>query len=170
MADSVEIQERGGLGLATLMAGKAIDRAALGARLGLDLAAGAKLSKAGALSLVGVGHEVWLAVQEDARPEWARGLAEAVKGLAWVSDQSSGYRVLRFSGPGAGALLQKGVYIDLDPDAFPVGSAAVTAIAHIGVTLWKVDADRFDLALFRSYAGSFSHWIESAGGPDFHFS
>ena len=75
--------------------------------------------------------------------------------------------VFRLSGEGAGALLQKGAFVDLDPVAFACGVAATTVIAHIGVIIWKVDdAPTFDVALFRSFAGSFRHWIAAnAPGP-----
>jgi methylglutamate dehydrogenase subunit D len=77
-----------------------------------------------------------------------------------VTDQSSGYVIFRLSGEGATALLQKGAFIDLDPVAFAVGAAATTVIAHIGVIIWKLDdVPTFDIALFRSFAGSFRDWI-----------
>ena len=169
MAEPVQIIERVGLTMATVMARKGASPAAIGERLGLAPADGPRVSRAGALALIGVGPGVWLAAAEDGRA--TAELAERLAGLASVSDQSSTYRVLRFTGPGAGRLLQKGAFIDLDPHAFPPGAAAVTVIAHVGVTLWKVDAaPTFDVAVFRSYAGSFQHWIASAGGPVPHLS
>jgi sarcosine oxidase subunit gamma len=82
--------------------------------------------------------------------------------LASVSDQSSGYAVLRVTGPTARHLLSRGAFIDFHPSVFGPGSAAVTTIAHIGVVLWQLDdAPTYDVALFRSYAESFWHWIET---------
>lgn len=142
MADFTMI-ERSGLALATVMARKGADHAAIQA------AAGGKM--------IPTGPGTWLAEGD------AELLAVRLAGLAYVSDQSGGYIVHRVAGPATRALLQKGVAIDLDPTAFGPGSAAVTVIAHIGVILWQVDdAPTYDLALFRSFAGSFQHWVSAA--------
>ncbi len=115
----------------------------------------------GPLSMIGTGPGSWLAMMEDAAGDWAETLQAQVAGLASVSDQSGGYLVHRFAGPGATAVLQRGVAIDLHPAAFPTGSVATTVIAHIGVILWRVDYDpSFDVAIFRSYADSFRRWID----------
>lgn len=135
--------ERTGLALATVMARKGADHAAI--------------RFAASCELIPAGPGTWLAEGE------ADVLGERLAGLACVSDQSGGYVVLRFTGPSARALLQKGVAIDLDPSVFGPGSAAVTVIAHIGVILRQVDtAPTYDLALFRSFAGSFRHWVATA--------
>jgi sarcosine oxidase subunit gamma len=43
---------------------------------------------------------------------------------------------------------------------FATGSAATSVIALMGVTLWQVDdAPTYDLAVFRSLAGSFWTWL-----------
>lgn len=141
MAEPFTVTERTGLALATVMARKAADHAAITAAAGCPM--------------IPTGPGTWLA-QGD-----ADALGERLAGLAWVSDQSGGYVVLRFTGPAARTLLQKGVAIDLDPSAFGAGSAAVTVIAHIGVILWRAD-DAYDVAIFRSLAGSFRHWIDAA--------
>ena len=51
----------------------------------------------------------------------ARDLAERLKGLASISDQSGGRTVIRISGPRARDVLAKGLPIDLDPRGFPLG-------------------------------------------------
>ncbi|MBV9509056.1 MAG: hypothetical protein JO303_02095 [Caulobacteraceae bacterium] len=167
MAEGAEITERKGLALAAVMARKDVDAARIGAALGLAAPEGPALVSDGAVALIGTGPGVWLAARDGGAADWADALTERLAGLASVSDQSAGYRLLRLRGPGAQALLQKGVFIDLDPSAFPVGAAAVTVIAHIGVILWKVDeSPTFDLAVFRSLAGSLRDWIlASADAP-----
>ncbi len=71
--------------------------------------------------------------------------------------------MLRLSGPDARPLLQRGVSIDLHPASFARGSIAVTAIAHIDVVIRQIDnRPTFDIAIFRSFAGSFRHWLDSA--------
>ena len=89
-------------------------------------------------------------------------LASSLIGLASVSDQSSTYAVLRISGPSARQILSRGAFIDFAPLVFGAGSAAVTVISHIGVIVWQVDdVPTFEVALFRSFAGSFWHWIQA---------
>lgn len=144
MADPFTMLERHGLAMATVMARKGVDPAAI------EVAAGD-------VELRSTGPGTWLAIGGD--PE---ALAERLRGLAAVSDQSSGYIVYRLSGEGARTLLRRGAFIDLHPSAFSTGSVAVTMIAHIGVILWQVDDEpTFDVALFRSFDESFRHWAES---------
>ena len=163
--DSVlRITEHLGLGLATLMSRG--DEAALTSRIaeqfGIDFSSGPKRSARGGTAFVGIGPGTWLACREAADPNWASGLAATVSGLASISDQSNGYAVLRVTGPAARNLLSRGAFIDFHPSVFGPGSSAVTTIAHIGVMLWQLDdAPTYDVALFRSYAESFWHWIES---------
>jgi heterotetrameric sarcosine oxidase gamma subunit len=157
---SVEITERSGLALATLMLRKDSAVTALGSALAMIPPEQPLVAGEGALKLIGTGPGVWLAVDETDDPDWFDGLRQTLAGIASASDQTAGYTVFRLQGVGAGDLLQKGAFIDLDPAVFVVGSSAVTVIAHIGVILWKVD-DRptFDVAVFRSLSGSFSDWI-----------
>ena len=144
MADLVQMIERTGLSLATVMARKEADYGAIIAALG-----------DGELHATGPG--TWLAVSDASLDE----LPDRLRGQASVSDQSGGYIVYRFAGPGARRLLQRGAFIDLDPEAFGPGAVAVTAIAHMGVILWQVDAaPTYDVAIFRSHAESFRHWVE----------
>jgi heterotetrameric sarcosine oxidase gamma subunit len=160
VAEALRITERSTLALASVMARKGVDAAALTERLGLAPPEGPQAARDDETTLIGVGPGAWLAIDERGRAGWAAGLGERLAGIASVTDQSSGYVIFRLSGEGAGALLQKGAFIDLDPVAFACGVAATTVIAHIGVIIWKVDdAPTFDVALFRSFAGSFRDWI-----------
>lgn len=157
------VTERLGLGLATLMSRG--DDAALNARIveqfGVELRSGPARSAKGGTAFVGIGPGVWLACREAAEVSWAAELAIRVSGLASVSDQASGYAVLRFGGSAARDLLSRCAFIDFHPSVFTPGSAAVTTIAHIGVILWRLDdTQAYEVAVFRSYAGSFWHWIE----------
>lgn len=160
MAEPVSIGERRDIALAAVMARKGVTAEALGERLGLLAPGTPRAARDGNLTLIATGPGVWLAVAETDRDDWAEALGSTLRGIASVSEQTAGYTVLRMTGPGAGALLQKGAFVDLDPAVFAVGAAAVTVIAHIGVILWKVDeAPSFDVAVFRSLAGSFRAWV-----------
>ena len=90
----------------------------------------------------------------------AQALARDLDGLAAIADQSDAYAVCRIAGPRARDALAKGVTLDLHPASFPSGSAAVTGIAGIGAVLWLGDeAPTFDVAVARSLASSFWHWL-----------
>ncbi|EIZ79207.1 sarcosine oxidase subunit gamma [Novosphingobium sp. Rr 2-17] len=161
MAEGLVITQRDGLALATVMARKGIGDEAIGARLGLVLPLGPAFVSDGRQGAVGLGPGAWLVMQDAAEASWAEDLAANLEWLAAVSDQSSGYIVFRIAGPSAPALLQRGLSIDLHPDAFPSGSAATSSIAHIGVIVWRVDdGPTYDIAVFRSFAVSFRHWLD----------
>lgn len=160
----LRIAEQLGCGLATVMS-RGQD-AALMARIaeefGVELPSGPVRAARRGIAFVGIGPGTWLACSEGADHNWASNFTTSLSGLASVSDQSSGYAVLRIAGPAARDLLSRGAYIDFHPSVFAPGSAAVTTIAHIGVMLWQLDdAPSYDVALFRSYAASFWHWIET---------
>ena len=161
----VAVGERTGLGIATLMArgGGTARLAEQVAELGVALPDGPRALVAGDVTIVGTGAGTWLLLSAGAGSCWAADLAHAYRDVASVADQSSGYAVLRLSGEGARALLSRGAFLDFHPDMFAPGAAAVTLIAHMGVILWQRDAaPTFEIALFRSLAESFWHWLESA--------
>ncbi len=163
-SSDLRISEQLGLGLATVMSRgqHAVLTARIADQFGIDLPSGSTRSARGGIAFVGIGPGTWLACREAADPNWASELTTRVSGYASVSDQSNGYAVLRIAGPAARDLLSRGAFIDFHPSVFGPGSAAVTTIAHIGVMLWQLDdAPTFEVALFRSYAASFWHWIEA---------
>ena len=165
MADPVVVEERGGFALATVMARKGVAPAAIGAALGVDVRDGPHSSAGDGIVLLGTGPGSWLAQADAAPADWAAVLRDRLGALASVSDQSGGYVVFRLSGPGARAVLQRGAAIDFHWSAFSAGAVAVTVIAHIGVVIRQVDdAPTYDIALFRSFAGSFRDWLDTTIG------
>lgn len=167
----VTVVERDGLGLANVLArrGKAT---ALRERIrklhGLDLPQGPTIAHAGAVTFIGTGPGAWLAIHEDRGNHFAQDLIQDVADFAAIADQSDAYAVLQLSGEKVRETLSKGFAIDLHPSAFGANAAAVTAAAHMGAILWRhggaeAAAPAFAIAVFRSYAGSFWHWLaESA--------
>ena len=73
--------------------------------------------------------------------------------------QTDGLAVLRISGPRVRDTFAKGLPIDLDPRAFAVGDVASSILAHIGVTIWRVGETAYDVAVPRSFARDFWHWL-----------
>lgn len=163
-APGVRLTLRDGVGLATIIVADGQEealRAALFERYGWGLPEAGTTHLSGEHGLVWSAPGQWLAVAEtrDALNE----LPEALRGVAAVTDQGEGRAVVRVSGPQARAALDKGVSVDLHPRAFSAGRTAVTSIAHIGAQLWQRDeAPTYDLAVARSFAGSFWTWLTAA--------
>ncbi len=160
----IVIEERVGLGLATVACRKGQAealKAEVASAYGVDLPASSRVVRGPQVGFVGYGPGQWLAVSESlANEALARDLAHRLQGLASISDQSGGRMVLRVSGPRARDVLAKGLPIDLDPRAFPLGSAATSVIALMGVQLWQMDDTRsYDIAVFRSLSASFWRWL-----------
>lgn len=171
-AVGVTVSDLDGTGLASVQAfgssGAALAEQ-VRARYGLALPEGPRRVEAGGTAFLGTGPGRWFASRDAGGNDFATALAAQLDGLAAVADQSAGYAMLRLQGPALRQVFAKGVNIDLHPDAFAVGDVAATAIAHIGVTLWRLDdgadgAPVFELALFRSMAGSFWHWLSLSAG------
>ena len=117
-----------------------------------------------AITFLWAGPHRWTARAAD--PRIAADLARHLDGLAAVVDQSASRVVLQMSGPKVRETLAKGVLVDLHPRAFGPGDVALTQIAHIGAQIWQIDAaPTFEIAVFRSLAGSFFHWLEASAAP-----
>ena len=163
----VVIEERAGLGLATVAARKgqadALKRAVASA-YGVELPDSSHVAGGPSVRFVGYGPGQWLAVSETLAGEaLARDLAQNLRGLASISDQSGGRTVLLVSGPRARAVLAKGLPIDLHPLSFGTGSAATSTISLMGVQLWQTDdAPTYELAIFRSVSASFWRWLTAS--------
>jgi len=85
----------------------------------------------------------------------------ALSDLASLADHSDGYAMFEVWGPKVRETLAKGVPVDLHPSVF-TDTVAVTVIAHIGAIVWQSAPDHFSIAVFRSYAGSFWHWLAAS--------
>lgn len=134
-------------------------------RKGRDMAAELGIADAPRQSLVdgktvlGIGPGRWLFLGQP-----LENLALSLKGDACLSDHSDGYALFEVWGPRVRDVLARGVPLDLHPDSFS-DHVAVTVVAHIGAIVWRSGPDRFTLAVFRSYAGSFWHWLSTSAAP-----
>jgi heterotetrameric sarcosine oxidase gamma subunit len=159
----VVAKPREGLGLANVIGAADPDALArrIGARYAVAPPAHPAVAKGDGCDLVWAGPGQWLVLSNDRGI--ADRLASELHGLAAVTDQSDGRAVLRLAGPRVHDALAKGCPIDLHPRVFRPGEAALTVIAHIGVHLWQLDeAPTYELAVFRSFAGSFWGWLSAA--------
>jgi heterotetrameric sarcosine oxidase gamma subunit len=167
--DGVVAVERKGLAIATVIQRRGKSRelsAAVTANFAIDLPVGAEWTANHGVAWLGTGPGKWLAIGEARETEFVGKLKTKLGEFASVVEQSDGLGVLRLTGPALFRTLEKGVQLDLAPGAFPTGSVAVTSVAHIGVTLWKVDDQpTVDVAVARSLCNSFLHWLEASAAP-----
>jgi methylglutamate dehydrogenase subunit D len=160
---AVRLSVRHPLSIATVIArkdqGKALS-AAFEAHYGVPAPAPGRTAKGHGLMLQWCGAEQYYAVAEG-RPEgvFHLELKASLMGLASVSDQSHGRVVITVSGPKVPALLAKGSPVDFHPREFPVGAAAVTQMAHIGVHVSRTQEEVYELSLFRGFSEHFWEWL-----------
>ena len=164
--EGVTAVERVGLGIAAILLrrGKFADlEAAMKRHYGVKLADAPARHRFHRSSFLGTGKGRWLAVRDPPSGHFVEELGRELDGLASVVDQSDAFGILRLSGPKLLATLEKGVQLNLAPDVFEAGCVALTNIAHIGAVLWKVDdTPTIDIAVARSLANSFCHWLETS--------
>ncbi|MFI5014126.1 MAG: sarcosine oxidase subunit gamma [Hyphomicrobiales bacterium] len=164
------VSERTGLSLASIIPRKG-QSGALAALVksayGFDLPAtprlgGGPMPDGRSITFIWAGLDQWLAVTEGME-NVERELTAALGKRAMIADQSDGRCVLRLRGPKAREVLAKGVAVDLHPRVFKTGDVALTTVAHLGVQLWQLDeAPTFEIAVFRSLAGSFWSWLAAS--------
>jgi methylglutamate dehydrogenase subunit D len=70
-------------------------------------------------------------------------LGRKFSGCASLSEQTDGRALVSVTGPKVRDMLAKVCSLDLHPDVFPVGTAAVTAIDHLSTNIWR-DEDSAD--------------------------
>ncbi len=101
---------------------------------------------------------------------WVRGaitaamLASEFAGLdVSVVDLGQARACLGVSGARVRDALAKGFEIDLHPRAFKTGDVALTTVANVPTAVWQTDDHpTYAIAVPRSYAGSFWHWLTGA--------
>ncbi|MCB1390885.1 MAG: sarcosine oxidase subunit gamma [Rhodobacteraceae bacterium] len=90
------------------------------------------------------------------------GAAPDLAGLAAVTDQTDGWAWAKLEGRMASAVLARLCPLDLRPAAFPVGTSARSTLQHLPALLVRVGDEAFQLASFRSMAGTLVHEIAAA--------
>ena len=107
----------------------------------------------GARAALWLGPDEWLLIAEDGGPELGGALEAALAGFPHaLVDVSHRQCAIELSGPGAARLLNSGVPLDLDLEAFPVGMVTRTLLLKAEITLWRREAERFRLEIGRSFA------------------
>ena len=120
------------------------------------------LNEKAGLILANVAPGAALAIGAPEHGQWAENLSTRIGDKAIVTDQSGAYCILRLEGAAARDILASGIFIDLDPEAFPAGSAAAVRCGHITVILLHLAGGVFDVLVPRSYVESFKHWLQAS--------
>ncbi len=166
--------DRVGVGIAVVLArrAKTADLAQrMRERFGFELPLGARCARGpnigAGVSLSGIRPGGWLATRDHAGNAFATALREALAGLAYVTDQSDGYALLRLSGPKVRDALAKLLPVDLHPRSFQPGDVASTVAAYIATTVWRMDDAEdgtavFELAVPRSFAVSLAYALHDS--------
>ncbi len=164
----VTVAPRTGLAMAVIAARRGADPERLAAALGAALPGHPGCVEAGPLLLVWAGPGQWLALRRDlsgaARYGFAPHLAQALGDAASVTEMTGSRMVLRLSGRRSRDALAKIVPIDLDPQAFPPGAAALTNCGYLPVHLWCLPGPEavLELACYRSYGDSLAEAVLAA--------
>ena len=83
----------------------------------------------------------------------------ALKDNAYCTDQSDAWCMIKVSGEGLYAALERICPLDLSSEAFEVGSVARTSMEHLGVVILKDDKDSFVLMGATSSAADLLHAV-----------
>ena len=143
------------------------DTAALTAAFGQLPPPGSVLETGEGARLVGLRPDQWLLLTPDPAGRdgsAARSWRGRLPGVA-LMDESHKHVGLVLDGPAAEAVLQKGLSVDLDPSAFPVGAAIQAGLAGHAVLVLREAGDRFFLAVGRSFAADLIEWLYVTAAP-----
>lgn len=163
-ASGIFVELRHDMGMASLIA-PADGRRELtdAARRGLGLSLPNLPMTAGhdGIMAIWAGPDHWMLLAE--RASGIEPLCHMLSEFGAMADQSGARAMLRISGPRCREALAKGCMVDLHASTFPVGSVALTSIAHMGVHLWRfADGEHgpvFEIAVARSTTASFWSWL-----------
>ncbi|MEP3329450.1 sarcosine oxidase subunit gamma [Sedimentitalea sp.] len=86
----------------------------------------------------------------------------ALTGHAALTDQSDAWAVVALEGAGAEDVLARLVPVDLRNSTFQIGHTLRTQVMHMNASITRVDADRFQIMVFRSMAETLVHDLRSA--------
>ncbi|WP_127104033.1 sarcosine oxidase subunit gamma [Pararhodobacter zhoushanensis] len=88
--------------------------------------------------------------------------APDLTGLAAVTDQSDGWVWVSLEGDDAAAVLARLSPLDLRPASFAPGTAARSTLNHLPALIIRTSETRFELASFRSMAGTLKEELHHA--------
>jgi sarcosine oxidase subunit gamma len=99
------------------------------------------------------GPSEWLAVSQSAGAETVEESLANIAGAS-VTDQSDAKVLMIVSGPSVRMILAKCVAVDLHPEVFADGQSANMMCCHVAANVARTAAERFEIIVPRSFAGS----------------
>jgi len=124
------------------------------APLGLAFPPPGGVLKSGAARIVWAGRDLAFLMRADAPP----GLVED----AAITDQSDAWVWVHLSGVDARAVLARLTPLDLRDHAMPVDGTARSTINHMQAIVIRPAAEAYEIAVFRSMAGTLVHELQVA--------
>ncbi|MEM7189259.1 MAG: sarcosine oxidase subunit gamma family protein [Pseudomonadota bacterium] len=135
----------------------AVDLSALD---GLTTPAALQTTAAGQARAVWMSPDELLLLLADA-PAAVDGLSAQMAGhYAMALDVSDTRVVFRLTGALVGEVLAKGAPCDCSDRGFPPGTARRTHLGGLAVAIWRIDAETWEIACFRSFAHHLKAWLE----------
>ncbi|HEV7324827.1 MAG TPA: sarcosine oxidase subunit gamma family protein [Bosea sp. (in: a-proteobacteria)] len=132
--------------------------AAIAKALALDLPEAGRVATASDMAALWLQPGCWL-IEAPAgqRDELPGTLAQALKGIAAMVDQSHGRCVIEISGAEARAVLARLCRLDLHERVFQPGHSASTLVGHVSCLIHRLDGET---SSFRLLVGStFAEWL-----------
>lgn len=111
------------------------------------------------LCLLWNGPQMWFA-QSDSDQAVARLGDTLSRTAATITDVSHGRTIFRLTGRDASTLISKGCPVDIG--AMSDASVVSSHIGHLNVMVHKIDAQTFDLFVFRSFGQALYEWLADA--------
>lgn len=121
-----------------------------------------RAAAAGSRAALWLGPDEWLLLADpEEGPAIEAKLEAALSGQRHsVVDISHRNTAFALTGPGAAAALNAGCPLDLDISAFPVGMCTRTIFGKAEIVLWRTDAERFHVEVWRSFAAYVTQYLE----------
>lgn len=142
----------------------AVFSAGVSSTLGLNLPGLNQFVQSGPNRLIRVGPDDWFSIgMTDTEAPTMSALLNVLTNEHAVTDVTSGYCLITFSGPQARDILASGCPLDLHPSAFKPGMAAGSHFYKTTITLWMIDEEpRFEILVRRSFVRYFWQLLEAA--------
>lgn len=106
----------------------------------------------------------WLIITEaDKAYELELALRAALSGHFSIINQSGGQTIIELSGPDANKVMKKSTPLDIHPNAFPAGKVVGSVLAKSTALYRRVDENRWQLVIRRSFADYIWRWLADAG-------
>jgi heterotetrameric sarcosine oxidase gamma subunit len=152
------------VGIATLR-GRAPDFNTIANRQGLRLPEFGRVLASPEQIALSIRPDRWLLLAPPGPPgASAETWQAACAGCAVAVDLSSGLLAFHLEGPEVHEVLARGCRLDLDPEVFPTGTAAVTVMAQVSVAVMALSSGVL-LLTPATTARHFYEWLASAAKP-----